>query len=96
MIDPKFKNQRQGKFASAAAAAKDKGKGQAKSGPAPSYLPVRQEQRSDSGSEYGYASIAMVQPWRPPLRIDYRAMNAHCCKDTLKGDWAKAQPANGV
>ncbi len=26
-----------------------------------------------------------------PLRIDYRALNAHCRKDTRKGDWTKAQ-----
>ncbi len=37
----------------------------------------------------------MVQP-RPPLRIDYRALNAHCRKDTQKDYWTKAQPVNGV
>ena len=37
----------------------------------------------------------MIQPL-PALRIDYRVMNAHCCKDTSKGDWTKAQPANGI
>ena len=37
----------------------------------------------------------MIQP-RPPIRVDYRAMNAHCRKDTRKGDWTKIQPANGI
>ena len=37
----------------------------------------------------------MIQP-RPPIRVDYRAMNAHCRKDTRKGDWTKTQPANGI
>ena len=39
-------------------------------------------------------------PWfsRAPtsLRVDYRAMNVHCRKDTRKGDWKKIQPANGI
>jgi hypothetical protein len=56
---------------------------------APSYLPVRQELQSDSESEECYASIAMVQP-RPPLRIDYLALNAHCRKDTRKDYWTEA------
>ena len=37
----------------------------------------------------------MIQP-RPPVRVDYRAMNAHCRKDMRKGDWTKTQPANGI
>ena len=41
--DSKLKNQRPEKFTSTAA----KGKGRTKSGPAPSYLPVRQELNSD-------------------------------------------------
>jgi hypothetical protein len=90
--DPKSKNQKPGGFAGTAV--KGKGKNN-KSGHAPSYLPVRQELQSDSETEEGYASIAMVQP-RPPLRIDYRALNAHNRKDTRKDDWSKAQPVNGV
>ena len=37
----------------------------------------------------------MVQ-LRPPLRVDYRVMNAHCRKDTRKSDWNKTQSANGI
>ena len=37
----------------------------------------------------------MIQP-RPPIRVDYRAMNVHCSKETQKGDWTKTQPANGI
>ncbi len=62
---------------------------------APSYLPIHQELQLDSESEEGYASIAMFQ-LRPPLQIDYWALNAHCSKDTLKDYWTKAQPVNGV
>jgi hypothetical protein len=73
-----------------------KGKGKNnKSGLAPSYLPVRQELQSDSESQEGYASIAVVQQ-RPLQRTDYRALNAHCRKDTRKDYWTKAQPVNGV
>ena len=87
------KGQRPEKFAGAAGKGKCKGKD--KSCPAPSYPPVRHELQSDSESEDGYTSIAMVQP-RPPLRVDYRVLNAHCRKDTRKGDWTKTQPANGI
>ena len=93
--DQKSKNQKPGGFAGTAV--KGKGKNN-KSGHAPPYLPVRQELQSDSGSEEGYASIAMVQP-RPPPRTDYKALNAHKRhkrKDTRKDDWSKAQPVNGV
>ena len=65
-------------------------KGKAKTG----YLPVRQVLQSDSGSEDGYAFIAMIQ-LRPPLQIDYRAINEHCCNDTRNGDLSKTQSANG-
>ena len=91
--EQRSKGQRPEKFAGAAG--KGKGKGKDKSGHAPSYLPIRQELQSDSESEDGYASIAMIQQ-RPPLLVDYRAMNAHCRKDTRKGDWNKTQPANGI
>ncbi len=66
-----------------------------RSGPAPPYLPVRQELQSDTESEEGHASIAVVQP-RPPPLTDYLALNAHNSKDTRKDDWTKAQPVNGV
>ena len=61
--EQRSKGQRPEKFAGAAG--KGKGKGKGKSGHAPTYLPVCQELQSDSESEDGYASIAMVQP-RPP------------------------------
>ena len=86
--EQRSKGQRPEKFAGTAG--KGKGKGKDKSGHAPSYLPLRQELQSDSGSEDGYASIAMIQP-RPPIWVDYRAMNVHCRKDTRKGDWTKTQ-----
>ena len=91
--EQRSKGQRPEKFAGTAG--KGKGKGKDKSGHAPSYLPLRQELQSDSGSEDGYASMAVVQS-RPQIRVDYRAMNAHCRKDTRKGDWTKTQPANGI
>ena len=78
MKEQRSKGQRPEKFAGAAR--KGKGKGKDKSAHAPSYLPIRQELQSDSESEDGYASIAMIQP-RPALRVDYRAMNAHCRKE---------------
>jgi hypothetical protein len=90
--DPKSKNQRPVGFAGTAA--KGKGKNN-RSGPAPPYLPVCQELQSDSESDEGYASIAVVQP-RPPPRTNYRALNAHNRKDTRKDYWTKAQPVNGV
>ena len=91
--EQRSKGQRPEKFAGAAG--KGKGKDKGKSGHAPSYLPVRQELQSDSESEVGYASIAMVQ-LRPPLLADYRAMNAHCRKDTRKGGWNKTKSDNGI
>ena len=80
--DQKSKNQRSDKFACTAAKGKDKHNKSCHAPPYPS-LPVRQELQSDSESEEGYASIAMVQQ-RPLLLINYRALNAHCSKDTLK------------
>ena len=91
--DQRSNIQRRDKFAGTAG--KGKGKGKDKPDHAPSYLPDRQELQSDSGSEDGYASIAMVQP-RPPLRADIRALNVHCCKDTRKGDWTNIQPTDGI
>ena len=75
--EQRSKGQRAEKFAGTAG----KGKGKGKPGYAPAYLLPRQELQSDSGSEDGYASIAMIQP-RPPTRVDYRAMNVHCLDTT--------------
>jgi hypothetical protein len=91
MCDQKSKNQRSYKFAGTAVM----GKGKDKSCHAPLYLPVRQELQSDSESEGGYTSIAAVQQ-RPPLQLDYRALNALCLKDTRKDYWTKAQTVDGV
>ncbi len=89
--DPKSKNQRPDKFAGTAV----KCKGKDKSGHAPSYLPeLLQELQSDSRSEEVYASVAMVRQ-RPQLRINYRALNAHCHKD-MEGRLDQGPACNGV
>jgi hypothetical protein len=92
VMDPKPKNQRSERFAGTAA--KGQGKNN-KSGLASSYLSVGQELLSDSESEGGYACIAMVQQ-RPPLQLDYRALNVHCRKDWWMDYWSKAQLVNGI
>jgi hypothetical protein len=82
-------DQKSTKFAGAAV------KGKAKQPKfAPSYLPVRQETKSDSESDEDHcASLASVT--KIPKRIDYRAMNAHYCNAAQDGGRSTLQLADG-